>query len=194
MLKNRQIIMLGLLACVSTATLADSSFKKLKNSTCPEVVTTSADALFGVGSGDATLCIAKREDLKIVIAMNNSDLNPRNGRSQQTLNVNNIYNDYTDNYDMVSRKDFKAVIVGYGAGARWLLNDAAYTATYGVANPSDDMISALMAKGIKVYMCQNTMRGSGWVSSNLIPGVEMVPAGVTAVIDFQNRDYTYIVP
>ncbi len=194
MLKNRQIIMLGLLACVSTATLADSSFKKLKDSTCPEVVTTSADALFGVGSGDATLCIAKREDLKIVIAMNNSDLNPRNGRSQQTLNVNNIYNDYTSNYDMVSGKDFKAVIVGYGAGARWLLNDAAYTATYGVANPSDDMIFALMAKGIKVYMCQNTMRGSGWVSSDLIPGVEMVPAGVTAVIDFQNRDYTYIVP
>lgn len=126
--------------------------------------------------------------------MNNSDLNPRNGRSQQTLNVNNIYNDYTSNYDMVSGKDFKAVIVGYGAGARWLLNDAAYTATYGVANPSDDMIFALMAKGIKVYMCQNTMRGSGWVSSDLIPGVEMVPAGVTAVIDFQNRDYTYIVP
>ena len=194
MLKNRQLIMLGLLVCVSTAPLADSSYKKLKNSTCPEVVTTSADTLFGAGSSDLTHCIAKREDLKIVVAMNNSDLNPRNGRSQQTLNVNNIYNDYTNNYDMVVGKDFKAIIIGYGAGARWLLNDAAYTATYGVANPSDDMISALIAKGIKVYMCQNTMRGNGWVSSDLIPGVEMVPAGVTAVIDFQNRNYTYIAP
>lgn len=194
MLKNSHVITLTLLASISTTAMADSSEKKLKNSACPTIVTTNADAWFGAGSGDATKCIAKRDDLKIVIAMNNNDINSRNGRAQQVLNINNIYNDYTINYGMVEGEDFKAIVIGYGAGARWLLNDTAYSANYGVANPSDDMVSALIAKGIKVYMCQNTMRGNNWLSSDLIPGVEMVPAGVTAVIDFQKREYTYIVP
>lgn len=194
MLKTKHVFAFGLLTCLSTIAMADSSFNNSKKSTCPDVVTTNADTQFGAGSGDITTCISVRDDLKIVIAMNNNDINSRNGKAQQVLNINNIYNDYTVNYEMVAGKDFKAAVVAYGAGARWLLNDAAYAASYGVANPSDNMVSTLLAKGIKFYMCQNTMKGSGWVSSDLIPGVEMVPAGVTAVIDLQNRDYSYIVP
>lgn len=194
MLKNKHVFIFVLLTCIGTAAMADSRSHRSKESACPDVVITNADTQFGDGSGEITHCIAVRDRLKIVIAMNNNDINSSNGKAQQVLNVNNIYNDYTLNYEMVAGKDFKAVVVAYGAGARWLLNDAAYTASFGDANPSGDMVSALLAKGIKFYMCQNTMEGSGWVNSDLIPGIEMVPAGVTGVIDFQNRDYTYIAP
>lgn len=193
MSKPKYLLMLGLLMCGTTA-MADSSFNKFKNSTCPDIVTANADAFFGAGSAEKTSCISVRDDLKIVVAVNNNDVNPRNGRGQQVLNVNNIYNDYTGNYGMKSEENFKMVVVGYGSGARWLLNDAAYTSNYGIGNPSDDMVTSLLAKGVKFYMCQNTMKGSGWVNDDLIPGVQMVPAGVTAVIDFQNRDYSYIAP
>jgi len=194
MLKQKHFIFLGLLICASTSAMADSSYNKFKNSTCPDVVTEKADALFGAGSGDITSCISVREDLKIVVALNNKDINSRNGKGQQVLNVKNIVADYTENYAMESGKDFKVVVVGYGAGARWLLSDDAYMLNFGVENPSDDIVATLLSTGVKVFMCQNTMKGNGWVSSDLIPGVEMVPAGVTAVIDFQNRDFTYIAP
>ncbi len=193
-MKSKYLLMLGLLICGSTTAMADSSFKKSKNSTCPDIVTANADAFFGVGSADKTLCISVRDDLKIVVAVNNNDINPRNGRAQQVLNINNIVNDYVSNYEMKSGENFQAIVIGYGAGARWLLNDASYSSNFGTGNPSDDMVTSLIAKGVKFYMCQNTMRGNGWVSSDLLPGVEMIPAGVTAVIDFQERKYTYIVP
>lgn len=168
----------------------DSSFYR----TCPEAVTAAADAKYGAGSGELTECIRVRDDLKIVAAFNSNAVNSSNGHGQQVLNARNIYNDYTGNYGMSIGEDFKVVVVGYAAGARWLLNDAAHTATYGVANPSDSIVSDLIAKGIKFYMCQNTMAGQGWTKDDLIPGVKMVPAGVTAVIDFQNRNFSYINP
>jgi len=43
-------------------------------------------------------------------------------------------------------------------------------------------------------MCQNTMQGNGWVSSDLLPGVKMMPSGAVAVLDFQHRGYEYILP
>lgn len=164
------------------------------NRTCPDAVVAAADAKYGAGSGAVTECIRVRDDVKIVAAFNSSATNASNGHGQQVLNARNIYNDYTGNYGMVAGSDFKVLVVGYAAGARWLLNDAAHMATYGVPNPSDSIVTDLIAKGVKFYMCQNTMAGQGWVKDDLLPGVKMVPAGVTALIDFQYRGFTYINP
>jgi intracellular sulfur oxidation DsrE/DsrF family protein len=43
-------------------------------------------------------------------------------------------------------------------------------------------------------MCQNTMRGNSWVTSDLIPGVEEVPGGVVALADFAQRGWAVITP
>lgn len=161
---------------------------------CPDSVTAAADAKFGPGSGAMTECLRVRDDLQIVAAFNGNAVNATNGEAQQVLNVRNIYNDYTRNYGMSNSEDFRIVVVGYAAGARWLLNDTAHMATYGVANPSADIVLDLIDKGVKFYMCQNTMAGQGWIKDSLLPGVDMVPAGVTAVIDFQNRGYSYLNP
>lgn len=194
MLKLNHALVFGLLISGSTTALADSDGHKAKNVTCPDIVVTNANKSFGIDSGDKTTCISVREDLKIVVAINDKETNPRNGKGQQLLNVSNIFSDYVGNYGMKPGEDFEIVVVGYGAGARWLLNDSAYSSNFSSENPSDDMVTSLMAKGVKFYMCQNTMKGNGWVSNDLIPGVQMVPAGVTAVIDLQNRHYTYITP
>lgn len=173
---------------------ADGSGNSSYNRACPDAVVAAADAQFGQGSGAITECIRVRDRLKVVAAFNSSAVNSNNGHGQQVLNARNIYNDYTNNYGMRIGEDFKVVVVGYGAGARWLLNDAAYAATYGAPNPSDTIVLDLISKGVKFYMCQNTMAGQGWTKDDLLPGVKMVPAGVTALIDFQKRGFTYINP
>ena len=180
---------------LSGQSIADDDKEKNKyDTTCPQAVIENADFRFGDGSGEMTECLGVRDDLPIVIAFNNGVINGRNGHGQQVLNARNLHNDYVNNYDMELGSEFKAVIVGYASGARWLLNDTAFINSYGTENPSDQIVSDLIAKGMKFFMCQNTMRGNGWTKHDLIEGIMMVPAGVTAVIDYQNRGYSYIAP
>jgi intracellular sulfur oxidation DsrE/DsrF family protein len=153
----------------------------------------SADAQFGAGSGPMTNCVAVRDGVKVVVALNSDVLNGK-GISQQVNNVANMVGDYTGSYAMVANQNFKIVAIGYGAGARWLLNDTAYMNKYGTTNPSAATVATLIGQGVKFYMCQNTMRGNNWKKDDLLPNVDMVTSGVTAVIDFQKRRYTYIAP
>jgi len=63
-------------------------------------------------------------------------------------------------------------------------------------------VTALIADGVKFYFCQNTIRGmapkmgltSAQLVSKILPGVEYVTAGLTAVADFQKEGYLYIQP
>ena len=92
--------------------------------------------------------------------------------------------------------DFEIVAIGYAGGGRWLLSDEAYNRTYNVTtgNPTRTLTESLIARGVPVYMCQNTMRGNGWVTSDLTSGVLMVPSGAVALLDFQHNGYKYINP
>jgi intracellular sulfur oxidation DsrE/DsrF family protein len=55
-------------------------------------------------------------------------------------------------------------------------------------------VEALVAKGIPIYMCQNTMSGNNWVTADLIPGVQEAPAGVVAITDFGMRGWVVLTP
>jgi intracellular sulfur oxidation DsrE/DsrF family protein len=64
----------------------------------------------------------------------------------------------------------------------------------GEVNKTEELINKLVAKGIPVYMCQNTMRANGWKTADLIPGVKEVPGGVTAAIDYSLRGWAVLTP
>lgn len=163
---------------------------------CPPSVVLEIESQFGPGSAAMTECLAKRGYIKVVAAWNNDDLNARSGISQQVVNINNMVSDYAK-YGIVLDEDNKIVAIGYGLGARWLLKDAAYVAKVdatAAGNPSRAAVEGLLAKGVRVFMCQNTMRGAGYTVDDLIEGISMVPAGVTAVVDYEKRNYKYLVP
>lgn len=184
-------------AALLTLTLTAYANDGNVNTTCPSSVANGIDAQFGPGAAANTECLAKRQKIRVVAAWNNNDINSRNGIGQQVVNVNNMVNDYAK-YGIEIGEDAKIVAIGYGAGARWLLSDAAYvekvdpSATNG--NPSRATVESLLGQGVRILMCQNTMRGAGYDIADLIPGVGMVPAGVTAVIDYEKRRYSYIAP
>jgi len=168
------------------------------NTTCSASIASAIDTQFGAGAAAQTDCLAKRENIKVVAALNNKDL-AKNGTGQQVVNVDNMVTDYAK-YGIVigtSENTGALVAVAYGAGARWLLTKDAYVAKVDSAatdNPSRALVEKLITKGVKFYMCQNTMKSNNYVPSDLIASVRMVPAGVTAVIDFENRGYKYISP
>ena len=70
-------------------------------------------------------------------------------------------------------------------------------------------VEFLMSEGVRFFFCQNTTRGfirngtlpgpalidtTGGATAQLIPGVEYVTAGVTAISDLQSQGYRYVQP
>lgn len=165
---------------------------------CTHVAIERANKLFGpaadgTSASNMTTCIKKRNKLKAVVAWNSDIVHPsKNGL--QVLNARNIMNDWEQTYGLKEDKDYQLVIVAYGKGARWAINNKAYRAKFGQDHPSLKEVKSLIKRGAKIYMCQNSMKGNGWKTKDLIEGVNMVPSGVTALIDFQNQAYIYIAP
>ena len=105
---------------------------------------------------------------------------------QQVINARNLAKDYENNYGMQHGDDLNVVVVAYGAGLNWLKNTTDQV--------NQDRVNELLARGIKIYACQNTMKAKGWTLDDLIAGVETVPSGVTAVVDFQAQGRLYLMP
>jgi len=194
MLKIRKLYLLLIMMCVATSTFAGNS--KSEELECPDQAIQDMDNQFGIGTSERTKCIQKRSGLKSVIAWNLASVNKRSGFAQQVQVTRNSVNNWEGIYDMQINKDFEVVAIGYAGGGRWLLTDEAYNRTYNVTtgNPTSDLTASLIARGVTVYMCQNTMRGNSWVTSDLLPGVQMVPSGAVGLIDHMNSGYKYINP
>lgn len=163
--------------------------------TCPPPAQSQMDNEFGAGTSAQTLCLQKRKGVKSVINMSSAALN-KSGASQQIVNVKNMLENYQGMYGMEINDDFAIAVVGHGAGGRWLLTDAAYNRTFGVTtgNPSRALVESLVQGGVTFFMCQNTMRGFGWKTEDVLPGVKQTPAGVTAVVDFAKSGYVPLTP
>jgi len=183
--KHLNIFFICILSIFSFTTYADNKKQ------CTAEAIAAAEA-YDAGSSVYLNCIRVRDEFNVVVAWNN---NLRNGKiykttgatvGQQAVNVRNLTRDYKNNYGMVHGDAYKTVVVAYASGVDWL------RITSEQAN--QDIVNNILKQGIKIHACQNTMRAKGLVLSDLLPGVEVVPAGVSAVIDFQNRKYVYINP
>lgn len=204
-MKTRITISSGLLTFfLSLPSFASETHDDYDKASCPDNVVSFVDngdnkGFEGFGltnSGELasseTNCIRKRDEIKALVAWNSSTPH-KSGNGQQVKNADNLLKDWAK-YGMSSGEEYKTIIVAYGAGGRWILNDNAFSAKWGTANPSKALVESLIARGAMIYMCQNTMKGNGWKATDLLPGVKMVPAGVSAVIDFQYQGYKLITP
>lgn len=160
--------------------------------TCTPAALEAAD-LYDPGSSALTECIGVRDDFKVVVAWNSTAINGnilKNNNEkvgQQVVNARNLIRDYNDNYNMTQGEEYKMVVVAYSGGVDWLKKEG--------NDPMDiEMVKGLLEKGVKIYACQNTMKAKKLVAADLIDGVRIVPSGVSAVVDFSNRRYTYLNP
>lgn len=163
---------------------------------CPPALSAQAELQFGPGTSLLTDCLHVQSGIKVVASWKTAALNKKFNASKEAISTRNIYRDYENNYGMQLGSDYKLVVIAYSAGGRWLLKDESYNRIYGATtgNPTRAIVEEMINKGIPVYMCQNVMRNNGIVTQDLLPGVRMVPAGITGVLDFQHRGYTYISP
>jgi intracellular sulfur oxidation DsrE/DsrF family protein len=57
-----------------------------------------------------------------------------------------------------------------------------------------EQVSALIKRGVRFVACRNTMKQKSIKPEDLIPGVEVVPAGALEVIRKQHAGYAYFRP
>lgn len=134
------------------------------------------------------------------------------GRAYALHNIDNMLNDYEITYGMRPGEDFRVVALVHGEGNHIVLQDGykfddTVKGEVIIDNPYQSDVEALMARGVRFLFCQNSarnfmshgelpsyMEGEGSATEALIPGVEYITAGMTAMADLQSRGYSYIQP
>ena len=89
-----------------------------------------------------------------------------------------------------SALDFKLVV--HDTPVYWFLTDEAWTASKhkGAAvvqdhNPNKELVAKLLAAGVDIEVCAQTMQQHGYTKEMLLPGVQVTPAGLPRLIDLQ---------
>lgn len=184
---------------ISAAAWADDD---MQSNACPPAYQAQIDAEFGSSTNGTTTsgittCISNHHHIRNVLNMSTAVLNPKSGINQTLNNASLLIANYKNVYGIVLGDDFKLNIVAHFQGGQFLLTDTAYNAAHPgltTGNPSRAVVESLLAQGVHIYMCQNTMRANAWKTPDLIPGVEEVPAGVVALFDFTQSGWAVITP
>ena len=182
---------------------------------CPANMVSAMDAAYGADTSAVTRCLQKRKKVRIVFQINAScrdtaivsdgaggykhKNHPTSCASNRAFGLGNINNMIKD-YEAHGITDWEIVAVVHSGDGYLLFKDP-------VQNQFAGQVTDLMAKGVKFYFCQNTVKsfiGSGrlqnpvttgiTVREQLVDGSEFVTAGVTAIADFQSKGYRYVQP
>ena len=198
-MKTIRLLSLLLLTAVSMTTRADDDGA---SGNCPSDIAASVEAEFGSGDGAAaaaTRCLENlggRRKVRVVYQVNQEckgyDAAGNCTAAYAVGNIINALNDYKMQ-GMTNGRNFEIVAIVHGSGWKLILNDSRNKYP-GTAAGSSAGVADLLAQGVKVYFCQNTARSKGVVFSDLVPGVEFVTSGVTALADFQIEGYALVQP
>jgi intracellular sulfur oxidation DsrE/DsrF family protein len=95
----------------------------------------------------------------------------------------------------VAEKQLTISVVLHGSTVYWALHEEAYRQYKNDPfdfNPNIQVLRELAEHGVSVEICNSTMKGKGWVASDLLPGMVIVHDAYTRLIDLQQQGYSYI--
>ena len=171
------------LLVVSGLALSGQVFAKKDDSDCSDDTQAAIEAEFGVGAAAATRCLDNTRKVRVVYQVNVACKDANCTAPYAIGNIKNAVKDYENTHGM-SPDDYEIVAVVHSGGTPLILAGGQFQAD----------VEAIMAMGVKVYYCQNTARKKGVKFADMIPGVEFVTSGVTAIADFQLEGYGYVQP
>lgn len=198
---------IGLIAALIIGFAGQEAFAagESSNNSCVNRTGQTFEQEFGPGSEELTRCIERRSNVKVLFQLNQKCKDDSCSKPYGLGNIANLLNDYEQTYGMESGKDFEVAVVVHSGGWPLVVQDD-HQNGYGNwvtgTNPWQSTVENLMARGVKFYLCQNTVRSkvaskalpAGDVSAQLIPGVQYTTSGVAALADFQALGYTYQQP
>ncbi len=92
----------------------------------------------------------------------------------------------------VSLKNMQLAAVFHGQATRDLLNDKTYHQKYGRDNPNLDLEEQLRAKGVKFYLCGQSMNFAGYHKNQLQHPDDLALSAMTMFTVLQSKGYQLI--
>lgn len=115
--------------------------------------------------------------------------NPRKILLQVSQNdvqhINNVFHNAVNLQKFYGQDNVKVAIVAYSGGLRpFLAQDSALA----------ERVASLAAYDIEFLACGNTLDSMGKTKADLLPGLEVVTAGIAEIVERQLRGWHYIAP
>ena len=179
------------------------------------------DAEFGPGAQEITQCLKKRNNVKLVVRVDDTFRrdpfgNTRLNKATYLSSIDKMINQYENTHGMKIGTDVDIVVIFSGTGAilatkghkvfagaakKWNAANAdaiaagtATAMTVSPVNPYASQIQKGIDAGIKFYLCQEASRTIGISMKNKLPGINFVPAAHAATADFIQDGYAIILP
>ena len=116
----------------------------------------------------------------------------RNGKDRATLvpavnAAGGILNDLAA--AGVPTTNAKLAVVFHGAALDGILNDAAFRAKFGTANPNLKVLSALKKQGVELFVCGQNLASDHIDPKTLSPDVTVASDAFLVLITYQNKGY-----
>ena len=87
---------------------------------------------------------------------------------------------------------FDLVVILHGDATESALNDAAYRRAQGHDHPSGDLIDQLVAAGVKINVCGQSLLRKKLDLRDVRPGVTITASAISTILNHQSRGYPYI--
>lgn len=81
-------------------------------------------------------------------------------------------------------------VVAHGAALKNMLSDEVYEREFDMKNPNRDLVEKLLAAGVQIYVCGQSMGFQGRSKSQLAPGIKLAPSAMTMMHLLQDEGYT----
>ena len=86
----------------------------------------------------------------------------------------------------------EVAVVVHSAASKDIISNSAYQQRYGVGNPNEKLIEALLKANTQIIFCGQSAQARGFPKEELIPGVQLALSAMTALIQLQGQDYKFI--
>lgn len=84
----------------------------------------------------------------------------------------------------------------HGPAAFMTLNDQSYNANRHVTtgNPYKNLIAGLLAEGVQIEECAESMKGNHWTNKDLLPNIKVNSGAIGRIISLTQEGYVQIQP
>lgn len=88
--------------------------------------------------------------------------------------------------------NMKTAIILHGSAGKYVLDQEAYEARFGVRNTNLEMMEALHEAGVEIYLCGQTATHRGFTREDMSPIITVALSAMTVIARLENEGYTVI--
>jgi len=134
--------------------------------------------------------IEVRKDIRVVYQVNRDEW--KNGVGKPLAYIKKLSGVYDESAIPQQERHINAVF--HGKAGYWMLTDEAYNAHTKThqGNPNKTIIRELVAMGVSIELCGQTMKSQNWSPDDILTEVKIVIGAYPRIIDLQMQGYAYI--